>query len=317
MKHSARAQGPRRSSRSWSPSTIALYQAGVIPHLPDIENADRGSRAGARQVDLPVRRRPRLPRDGRRRRPRRPGRDGGDHRRCRRRPGRDLPDPPARHRLDLLRARRHHELLHRPPPRPRVPPSPRAEDQDRREAARAGRELLRPPRREDDPDRPLHRPRARAGAVRRRVVGLAYRRFIPFSIIGCGLWATCFTLLGYFFWHSFDKVAGIAGKATLVFASTVATVAVIVWLVRTLPRPRAARASDGVARPAGTAPAPAAGAPRSSGRCGVQPRRACGSCSTASRRATSGSSSPPRWPSAASASTSSSSTPSCSAATRR
>jgi membrane protein DedA with SNARE-associated domain/membrane-associated phospholipid phosphatase len=62
--------------------------------------------------------------------------------------------------------------------------------------------------------------------------GLAFRRFIPFSIIGCGLWATLYTLLGYFFWQSFDQVAGIAGKATLVFASTVATIVVIVLLVR-------------------------------------------------------------------------------------
>ena len=38
-------------------------------------------------------------------------------------------------------------------------------------AARAGGGLLRPPRRQDDPDRPLHRPGARARAVHRRLVG--------------------------------------------------------------------------------------------------------------------------------------------------
>ena len=37
--------------------------------------------------------------------------------------------------------------------------------------------------------------------------GLAYRRFIPYSIVGCGAWATLFCVLGYVFWRSFDKVA--------------------------------------------------------------------------------------------------------------
>jgi undecaprenyl-diphosphatase len=81
--------------------------------------------------------------------------------------------------------------------------------------------------------------------------GLPYRRFIPFSIIGCGLWATLYTLLGYFFWQSFDKVASIAGKATLVFATTVATIAAIVWLVRTFRDPvRRARALGWLGRQA-------------------------------------------------------------------
>ena len=38
--------------------------------------------------------------------------------------------------------------------------------------------------------------------------GLTYRRFLPFSVIGCGLWATLFTVLGFVFYRSFDKVAG-------------------------------------------------------------------------------------------------------------
>jgi membrane protein DedA with SNARE-associated domain len=47
--------------------------------------------------------------------------------------------------------------------------------------------------------------------------GLTYRRFVPFSIVGCGLWATIFCVLGYLFWASFDRVAGVAGQATLAF----------------------------------------------------------------------------------------------------
>jgi undecaprenyl-diphosphatase len=54
--------------------------------------------------------------------------------------------------------------------------------------------------------------------------GLQYRRFLPFSVIGTGLWATCFTLLGYFFYQSFDTVANYAGRATFVFGTLVFTV---------------------------------------------------------------------------------------------
>ena len=52
--------------------------------------------------------------------------------------------------------------------------------------------------------------------------GLRYRRFIPYSVIGTGLWATAYLLLGYVFYRSFDRVAAVAGRATLVFAVLVA-----------------------------------------------------------------------------------------------
>lgn len=51
--------------------------------------------------------------------------------------------------------------------------------------------------------------------------GFAYRRFLPYSVIGCGLWATLYSVLGYVFYRSFDRVAGIAGKATVGFAIVV------------------------------------------------------------------------------------------------
>ncbi len=66
--------------------------------------------------------------------------------------------------------------------------------------------------------------------------GLSYRRFLPFSVIGCGLWGTGFTVLGFVFYRSFDKVAGIAGKATLAFGITVALIAGGAHLVRRLRR---------------------------------------------------------------------------------
>jgi membrane protein DedA with SNARE-associated domain/membrane-associated phospholipid phosphatase len=58
--------------------------------------------------------------------------------------------------------------------------------------------------------------------------GLAYRRFIPYSIVGCGLWSTTFCVLGYVFWRSFDKVAHIAGQAIFGFGVTVALIVGVV-----------------------------------------------------------------------------------------
>ncbi len=64
--------------------------------------------------------------------------------------------------------------------------------------------------------------------------GLTYRRFLPYSVIGTGLWGSFYTLLGYFFYRSFDKVAGYAGKATFVFAFLVAIIAGGIWGYRRL-----------------------------------------------------------------------------------
>ena len=72
--------------------------------------------------------------------------------------------------------------------------------------------------------------------------GLPYRRFIPFSVIGCGLWSTLFCVLGYVFYRSFDRVAGIAGKATLGFGITVAVIAGAVYAWRKLRREENRRA---------------------------------------------------------------------------
>jgi undecaprenyl-diphosphatase len=51
---------------------------------------------------------------------------------------------------------------------------------------------------------------------------LEYRRFLPYSVVGTGLWGSLYCLLGYIFWQSFDQVASAAGTATLVFAVLVA-----------------------------------------------------------------------------------------------
>jgi membrane protein DedA with SNARE-associated domain len=64
--------------------------------------------------------------------------------------------------------------------------------------------------------------------------GMRYGRFIPYSVIGTGLWATAYLLLGFFFYRSFHQVAKIAGRATFVFAILVALIVGIVWTYRQL-----------------------------------------------------------------------------------
>ena len=62
--------------------------------------------------------------------------------------------------------------------------------------------------------------------------GLAYRRFIPYSIVGTGLWATIFCVLGFIFWRSFDRVVKIAGQAVAGFGITVAVIVGVVVVYR-------------------------------------------------------------------------------------
>jgi membrane protein DedA with SNARE-associated domain/membrane-associated phospholipid phosphatase len=62
--------------------------------------------------------------------------------------------------------------------------------------------------------------------------GLSYRRFIPYSIIGTGLWATIFCTLGFIFWRSFDRVAHIAGQAIFGLGVTIAVIVAIVFAYR-------------------------------------------------------------------------------------
>ncbi|MEA2332259.1 MAG: hypothetical protein QOH58_2397 [Thermoleophilaceae bacterium] len=62
--------------------------------------------------------------------------------------------------------------------------------------------------------------------------GMAYRRFLPYSVVGTGLWATVFCVIGYIFWRSFDRVAHVAGQAIFGLGVTVAVVVGIVVAYR-------------------------------------------------------------------------------------
>jgi undecaprenyl-diphosphatase len=68
-----------------------------------------------------------------------------------------------------------------------------------------------------------------AGASR-----LAFRRFLPYDVIGCGLWATALVLLGYIFWRSFDKAASIASKGFLALGTLIVLTIGVINAIRFL-----------------------------------------------------------------------------------
>jgi membrane protein DedA with SNARE-associated domain len=51
---------------------------------------------------------------------------------------------------------------------------------------------------------------------------MSYARFLPYDVVGAGLWSATFVLLGYFSWRNIDKAAEIASAGTLAFGSVVA-----------------------------------------------------------------------------------------------
>ncbi len=58
-----------------------------------------------------------------------------------------------------------------------------------------------------------------AGASR-----MPFRRFLPYDVIGAGLWATTFSVLGYVFWKSFDRLLAFAKQGAFAFGTAVAVV---------------------------------------------------------------------------------------------
>jgi undecaprenyl-diphosphatase len=62
--------------------------------------------------------------------------------------------------------------------------------------------------------------------------GLPYRRFIPYSIVGTGIWSTVFCVIGYVFWRSFDQVAHLVGQAVFGLGVLVAVIVGVVAAYR-------------------------------------------------------------------------------------
>jgi membrane protein DedA with SNARE-associated domain/membrane-associated phospholipid phosphatase len=64
--------------------------------------------------------------------------------------------------------------------------------------------------------------------------GMRYRAFVPYSILGTGLWASAHILIGYFFSRSIDTAAKYAGRGAFLLATLIVLVAGTVFLVRRL-----------------------------------------------------------------------------------
>lgn len=64
--------------------------------------------------------------------------------------------------------------------------------------------------------------------------GMRYTYYLPFSVIGTGLWAAAFSLIGYFASRSLNQASKIAGRGTLFFGIAVGVIAAIVIAVRFL-----------------------------------------------------------------------------------
>jgi membrane protein DedA with SNARE-associated domain len=66
-----------------------------------------------------------------------------------------------------------------------------------------------------------------AGAAR-----MPLRRFLPYDVIGAGLWTATFATLGYVFWQSFSTLTRYVSRGLFAFGTVVVLVAGVVWLVR-------------------------------------------------------------------------------------
>jgi membrane protein DedA with SNARE-associated domain/membrane-associated phospholipid phosphatase len=62
--------------------------------------------------------------------------------------------------------------------------------------------------------------------------GMRYRAFVPYSILGTGLWASAHILIGYFFSRSIETAARYAGKGAFLLATLIVVVAGSVFLYR-------------------------------------------------------------------------------------
>jgi membrane protein DedA with SNARE-associated domain/membrane-associated phospholipid phosphatase len=67
--------------------------------------------------------------------------------------------------------------------------------------------------------------------------GMPLRRFVPYDVIGAGLWGSTFVLLGYIFWQSFSTLVDYAKKGAFALGTVIVLVVGIVWLVRWVRQP--------------------------------------------------------------------------------
>jgi membrane protein DedA with SNARE-associated domain len=75
-----------------------------------------------------------------------------------------------------------------------------------------------------------------AGASR-----MPFRTFLPYDVVGCGLWASAFTLLGYFSWRNIDRAAKIASTGAFVIGLAVG-IGLGLWVMKRYLRTKTQRA---------------------------------------------------------------------------
>ncbi|HEU5105273.1 MAG TPA: bifunctional DedA family/phosphatase PAP2 family protein [Solirubrobacterales bacterium] len=64
--------------------------------------------------------------------------------------------------------------------------------------------------------------------------GMGYRAFVPYSILGTGLWASLHILIGYFFSRSIETAGHYAARGAAALATLIALIAGTIWVVRRL-----------------------------------------------------------------------------------
>ena len=62
--------------------------------------------------------------------------------------------------------------------------------------------------------------------------GMPYRGFVPYSVLGTGLWASAHILVGYFFSRSIETAGKYAAKGAFLLATLIVVVAGVVFLTR-------------------------------------------------------------------------------------
>jgi undecaprenyl-diphosphatase len=67
---------------------------------------------------------------------------------------------------------------------------------------------------------------------------MRYRAFVPYSVLGTGLWASAHILVGYFFSRSIETAGKYAAKGAFLLATLIVVVVGIVWLYRRFREPQ-------------------------------------------------------------------------------
>jgi membrane protein DedA with SNARE-associated domain/membrane-associated phospholipid phosphatase len=64
--------------------------------------------------------------------------------------------------------------------------------------------------------------------------GMRFRQFIPYSVLGCGIWVSATIVIGYIFSRSIDTAIKYAGKGAVILGALIVVVVGVVWATRYL-----------------------------------------------------------------------------------